>query len=121
MARTKKEPTPPYLWVVEVYSLFQYPHIIRYDLREIRKTGYKVNQRGFDKFIRQAAGRSFYTDEQKLWEFLRLWVQEKVDAAHRAVAEYTATLKRLVAGDKTAMTIDTMPNAQHKFKTLILK
>ncbi len=120
MARTKKEPTPPYLWVVEVYSLFQYPHIIRYDLREIRKTGYKVNQRGFDKFIRPAAGRSFYTDEQKLWTFLRLWVEEKLASAHRAVAEYTETFNKLVRGDKTALSIDTMPNETIKVKKLIL-
>lgn len=107
-----KSDTPPFLCVVEQHLHSSIPAVTRYQLREVRDTGYKVNQRWFDKFIRGAAGRAFFTDEQELWGYLRRWVEHKLVSARRAVDEYTELLKKLAAGDKTAVFVETTPDRQ---------
>lgn len=107
---SKNANKPDYLWTVETYFGCTYPTVRRWRLIEERSTGYKVDQRGTHIFIRPAAGRKFFTDEQRLWEYLRLWVQEALASAIHRVDDYTATFEKLTKGDKTAIEINTIPD-----------
>jgi uncharacterized protein YpbB len=82
----------------------------RWKLIEERDTGYKVDQRGTHIFIRPATGRKFFTNEQQLWEYLRLWVQEALASAIHKVDDYTKAFNKLVVGDRSAIEINTIPD-----------
>lgn len=105
-----KNAKPEYLWTVETTLYCTYPVIRRWRLIEERTTGYKVDQRGTHIFIRPAAGRKFFTNEQQLWEYLRLWVQEALASAIRRVDDYTKTFNKLIVGDRSAIEINTIPD-----------
>lgn len=98
----------PYVWVTQVYMHSELPSVRRYDFVRKAKSGYIVNQRGFDKHIRVAAGRQFFTDELKLWDYVRGYMETRLETMRKRVITYETMLQN----PNEAVFIDTVLNSQ---------
>ena len=98
---------PKYLWVVTLTIGRAMPAVERYEVVKMNPGGGATVKRYGGLFIlRKAQGRTIFTDEQKMWEFVRLQVQHNLSNAQRDVDKLTATFAKLAAGDKTAVFVE---------------
>lgn len=80
------------VYVTETYLGCRIPKIEQYQAESIRATGVKVLIRGATKFIPIANGRKFFTDIDKLIDYLKSYISREIKLAECIVKELSTYL-----------------------------
>lgn len=93
-------------WVVDLLLGHDTPVINRYELKELHKAGVTVYVRAGSRFIKPAAGRSFFHTQEDLDAWLKTWLTKQAGSFEKRAAR----LREMLATGNLAELVTVVPN-----------